>query len=107
MRSAPQQAGVDATKYSGHSFCIGAASTAAAVGVQDSTIKTLGRWQSSAYQLYVQIPRGEASSNPKEAGRRKGAKTATVRYGSLGGDIMWSVLWAISSGEITRGEMRR
>ena len=57
MREALKQCGVDAAKYSGHSFRIGAATTAAAVGIEDSTIKTLGRWQSAAYLLYVRIPR--------------------------------------------------
>ena len=45
------------SKYSGHSFRIGAATTAASVGVEDSLIKTLGRWESSAYLLYVRVPR--------------------------------------------------
>ena len=48
-------AGVDCTTYSGHSFRIGAASTAAAKGIPDSVIQTLGRWKSSAYLSYVRI----------------------------------------------------
>ena len=60
--AALQQAGVDPTHYSGHSFRSGAASTAAAAGIQDSLIKILGRWQSSAYQLYVQLPRESLTS---------------------------------------------
>ena len=50
------QAGIDSTIYAGHSFRIGAASTAAAKGVEDSLIQTLGRWKSSAYLSYVRIP---------------------------------------------------
>ena len=55
-------AGIDSSKYSGHSFRIGAASTAAARGIDDSLIKTLGRWKSSAYLLYVRIPRERLAS---------------------------------------------
>lgn len=50
MRVALQSAGVDVACYSGNSFRIGAATTAAAVGVEDSLIKTLGRWESTVYQ---------------------------------------------------------
>ena len=36
-------------KYSGHSFRIGAATTAAAKGIEDCIIKILGWWESLAY----------------------------------------------------------
>ena len=52
-----ERAGVDQTKYCGHSFRIGAATTAAARGVEDAMIKTLGRWESVAYLQYMKIPR--------------------------------------------------
>ena len=54
VREALTEAGLEASKFTGHSFRIGAATTAAARGVEDSLIKTLGRWESSAY---VRIPR--------------------------------------------------
>ena len=43
--------GIDASAYAGHSFQIGAATTAVACGLPESLIKTLGRWESSAYML--------------------------------------------------------
>ena len=55
-REALSQAGINASNYAGHSFRIGAATVAAAVGIQDSTIKMLGRWKSEAYQLYIRTP---------------------------------------------------
>ena len=42
--------------YSGHSFRIGAATTATARGVPDHLIKTLGLWSSDAYQIYIRTP---------------------------------------------------
>lgn len=57
VRSALTAMGIDAAPYSGHSFRIGAATTAAATGVEDAVIKILGRWQSTAYQQYVRVPR--------------------------------------------------
>ena len=57
VRQALQQAGKDPTRFAGHSFRIGAATTAAQVGLEDSLIKMLGRWESSAYHRYIQTPR--------------------------------------------------
>ena len=57
VRAALRRQGVDDTRYSGHSFHIGAATTAALRGLPDSLIKTLGRWESSAYTVYIHTPR--------------------------------------------------
>ena len=51
-----RKAGIDQDKYCGHSFHIGAATTAAVKGIEDSLIKTLGRWESLAYLQYVKLP---------------------------------------------------
>ena len=59
LREALKRAGLDPEKYAGHSFRIGAASTAAMRGLEDSTIKTLGRWNSGAYTRYIKLPTSE------------------------------------------------
>ena len=51
------EAGLDVSGYSGHSFRIGAATSAAQAGLGDALIKTLGRWESAAYQRYIRTPR--------------------------------------------------
>ena len=57
MRAALDCAGLNSSAYAGHSFRIGAATTASKRGIPDATIKMLGRWESSAYTLYVRTPR--------------------------------------------------
>ena len=57
VREGLSKTGIDQSKYCGHSFRIGAATTAAARGVEDCIIKILGRWESLAYQQYVKVPR--------------------------------------------------
>ena len=57
IRGALTAAGTDATKYSGHSFRIGTATTAAECRIEESIIKAMGRWKSNAYQSYIRIPK--------------------------------------------------
>ena len=59
VRQAMRASGIDDRLYSGHSFRIGAATTAASCGLQDSIIKTLGRWESAAYTIYIRTPKTE------------------------------------------------
>ena len=59
LRYVLKEAGIDCSRYSGHSFRIGAATTAAARGISDSTIQTLGRWASDSFTRYIRIPRDE------------------------------------------------
>ncbi|KAE8281680.1 hypothetical protein D5F01_LYC20679 [Larimichthys crocea] len=47
------RSGIPPEPYSGHSFRIGAASTASRRGIPDNITKILGRWASTAYLAYV------------------------------------------------------
>ncbi len=57
VRAALTSAGVVSSLYSGHSFRIGTATTASVQRVPDVLIKTMGRWESAAYTLYIRTPR--------------------------------------------------
>lgn len=56
FRHALECVGINSTRYNGHSFRIGAATTAAQVHMEDHMIKTLGRWSSDAYCRYIRTP---------------------------------------------------
>ena len=53
---APRSAGMDPGHCSGHSFRIGTATVAAAAGLSDSLIQTMGRWKSGAFLSYIRTP---------------------------------------------------
>ena len=56
LKKALTAVGVDQSQYAGHSFRIGAATAAAMAGLQEVTIRTLGRWNSNAFMLYIRMP---------------------------------------------------
>ena len=56
VRKALTELGYNCSLYAGHSFWIGAVTAAAQRRVQDSLIKTLGRWESTAYMVYIRTP---------------------------------------------------
>ena len=66
LRSTPSSAGVDCKRYAGHSFRIGAATTAIARGVSETTVQTLGRWASDSFKRYVRIPREDLAMISKQ-----------------------------------------
>ncbi|CAF2828005.1 unnamed protein product [Rotaria sp. Silwood2] len=53
LRHVLLQLGYAASAYSGHSLRAGAATSAAAAGVPDHLIQTLGRWNSLSYLRYI------------------------------------------------------
>ena len=57
VRQALQAVGLPYQNFAGHSFWIGAATTAAEVGLEDSLIRILGRWNSDAFLSYIRTPR--------------------------------------------------
>ena len=62
LQRALGSAGICTRGYSGHISRIRAVTTAAFVGVEDSVIKMLGRWESSAYQWYLRTARAAISA---------------------------------------------
>ena len=50
------QSGFTPSQYAGHSYRIGAATTAASVGLPPWLIKTLGRWSSDCFERYIRCP---------------------------------------------------
>jgi len=69
FREALSMAGVRVGGYSGHSFRIGAATTAAQAGVPDSVIQALGRWTSSAFLRYIRTPSGQLAQHTQSLSR--------------------------------------
>jgi hypothetical protein len=56
IREVLARLGLPDHEYAGHSFRIGAATSAAMAGIEDSTIQLLGRWQSAAFLRYIRTP---------------------------------------------------
>ena len=52
------------SRYTSHSFRVGAATTAAAVNTPEWLIKVLGRWSSDCYQTYIRTPLETIASVP-------------------------------------------
>ena len=64
IKEAVLHAGLDPHRYSSHSFRAGAATTAAEAGLPDWMIKSMGRWASEAYHLYIRPPTESLATIP-------------------------------------------
>jgi len=62
IRQALQAIGLPQENFAGHSFRIGAATSAAQAGIEDSVIRKMGRWSSSAFLAYIRTPREHLAS---------------------------------------------
>ena len=62
VREALKATGLPEQNFTGHSFRIGAATATASAGIENSVIRTLGRWSSSAYLVYIRTPREHLAS---------------------------------------------
>ena len=61
IRAALETAGYPSAQFAGHSFWIGSATSAAHVGLEDSSIQALGRWSSAAFLVYIRTPAAEVA----------------------------------------------
>lgn len=55
-RSLLSRAGLDSSQYAGHSYRIGAATSAASANIPSWLIKVLGRWSSDCFERYIKVP---------------------------------------------------
>ena len=66
MRHLLSRLGCNDSKYCGHSFRIGAATSAASAGIPDHMIQTLGRWTSSCYVRYIKTSHSDLCAAQKQ-----------------------------------------
>lgn len=94
LRELLRSCGLDPSSYSGHSFRIGAATTAGLAGVEDSTIKSLGRWSSNAFQIYPEIRAGHCLSKACIWYLRPEWTRSSVSKGMYENQwVNWDLLW--------------
>ena len=62
IREGLKAVGLPEQNFAGHNFHIGVATAAASVGIEDSVIRTMGRWSSSAFLLYIRTPQENLAS---------------------------------------------
>ena len=66
LQTLASKCGWDPTKFKGHSFRRGGATSLANANVPGHIIQILGRWKSSAYLRYIQMSASEIANNYKK-----------------------------------------
>ena len=56
LHQALSDLGYNHSQFNGHSFRIGAATSASHAAIPDHLIKTMGRWSSDCYVRYIRVP---------------------------------------------------
>ena len=84
VRAVLSSLGLPQDEYAGHSFRIGAATSAALAGIEDSTIQTLGKWQSSAFLQYIRMPKEQLAAISKRLARAAVAPSTAPGGRALG-----------------------
>jgi len=56
-------------KFTSHSFRIGLATTLGSLGVSDADIKAAGRWSSTAFEIYMKLPRVKRAGIARKIGQ--------------------------------------
>lgn len=79
FKSKLKLAGYETSGFSGHSFRIGGATSAAAAGLADWEIKVLGRWTSDAYQRYIRTSSKVLASFAKRMSNKTNGKDFDYR----------------------------
>ena len=69
LRNILRALGLPQDDYAGHSFRIGAATSASLMGMEDSVIQILGRWRSDAFLRYIHTPREQLATMSAELAR--------------------------------------
>ena len=77
IRQALQALGLPQDNFAGHSFRIGAATSAAQAGIEDSTIMKMGRWNSSAFLAYIRTPRDHLAAFSSTLAMSRSSKPTT------------------------------
>ena len=80
LRGILSSIGLPRGDYADHSFRIGAATTAAMAGVEDSMIQALGRWQSAAFLQYIRTPRDQLAAISRQLATTVSSPAAGLNY---------------------------